>query len=86
MDIYCNLYNEVLDHHSRGSPFHPETMLAHHLLYHSLVYEPGLFNIEVRYFGTWTDVNTGQTWSQNDRYQINYWYDKVYKSNFGRWA
>ena len=82
MDVYCNVYNEALEHHERGVIFHPETMLAKHLTHNGLHYEPGPFHIEFRYFGLWTDINTGETWSNQNPPDF---FNKMYYSKFGRW-
>lgn len=82
IDIYCNLYNEALEHHERGVIFHPETMLAKHLAHHGIQYETGSFNIEFRHLGHWTDRNTGETWPSTG---VGNWDNKYYTSKFGRW-
>jgi len=82
MDIYCNMYNEALAHHERGVIFHPETMLARHLLYHNISFDTGPFHIEFRHLGFWTDRDTGETWQSNS---VANWNNKYYTSKFGRW-
>lgn len=82
MDVYCNIYNEALEHHARGVIFHPETILANHLSYNNIHYEAGPFQIEFRYLGLWTDTNTGQTWNGGSPPDF---FNKIYYSKFGRW-
>lgn len=84
MTIYCDLYNQALEHHdSRGVKFHPETMLGRHLQYHGYRYSQGNFNIEFRRFGIWRDIETGQEWPSTT---VPTWFGKSYISDFGRWA
>lgn len=83
MNVYSDLYNQALDHHSRGVIFHPETMLARHLEFNNLRYTTLGFNIEFRNHGIWKDITTGETWSSNI---VPGWENKIYISDFGRWA
>ena len=82
MNIYVDLYNQALDHHKRGVKFHPETMLAKHLLHNKLFYNLSNVDIEFRHLGTWVDPKTGETW---DSQSVLDWDTKNYISKFGRW-
>lgn len=80
---YANVYHEALTHHKeRNFIFHPETMLARHLLYHNLDYQPAGFNIEFRYLGVWKHRETGKEY---DSASVPNWFDYIYYSKFGRW-
>ncbi len=83
MTTYTNLYNEAVDHHRSGTIFHPETMLARHLEHHGLKYAPADFKIEFRRNGIWRDVTTGEEWKSPF---VPSWSNKIYISDFGRWA
>ena len=83
MTIYCDLYNQAIDHHRAGALFHPETMLGKHLQNNNCRYEPGGFNIEFRLLGKWRDISTGEEWSSHD---VPGWNNKIYISDFGRWG
>ena len=83
MTVYCDLYNQALAHHQAGVIFHPETMLGQHLQRNNLRYEPGGFEIEFRHQGIWRDVTTGEEWTSN---RVPNWHEKIYISEFGRWA
>jgi hypothetical protein len=82
MTVYCDLYNQALDHHKAGTIFHPETLLGIHLRYNNRKFEPGEFNIEFRHLGKWRDTQTGEEWSSSN---VPGWENKIYISNFGRW-
>jgi hypothetical protein len=52
MDIYCNLYEEALDYYTSGLVFHPESLLACHLLTYNLDFSQNFgYSIDIRYFG-----------------------------------
>ena len=81
--IYANIYNEALEHHSkRQFKFHPETMLAKHLLHHNLNYQPADFKIEFRHLGIWRHKETGKEF---DSQNVPNWEEFSYTSKFGRW-
>jgi hypothetical protein len=82
MTVYCDLYNQALDHHASGTIFHPETLLGIHLRKNSKSFEPGNFNIEFRHLGKWRDINTGEEWASD---KVPNWNNKIYISEFGRW-
>jgi hypothetical protein len=82
MTIYTDIYNQALDHHSKGIKFHPETMLAKHLIINNLHYGCSTFDIEFRHLGTWRDIETGETWAADS---VPNWNNKIYLSKFGRW-
>jgi len=82
-DIYANIYNEALEHHSkRQFKFHPETMLAKHLLHHNLNYQPADFRIEFRHLGIWKHNTTREEFTSDT---VPNWQEYSYYSNFGRW-
>jgi hypothetical protein len=83
MTVYCDLYNQALAHHASGTIFHPETLLGIHLRYNNRKFEPGNFNIEFRHLGKWRDINTGEEWPSTS---VPSWDNKIYISEFGRWA
>jgi hypothetical protein len=83
MTVYCDLYNQALDHHKAGIIFHPETLLGGHLRYNNRSFEPGDFDIEFRHLGKWRDTNTGEEWASD---KVPSWNNKIYISEFGRWA
>ena len=83
MDVYTDLYNQAIDHHSKGVMFHPETMLGRHLEHNGLSYPSGDFSIEFRNQGIWQSTITGDTWPGNGAPDWND--DKIYISKFGNW-
>ena len=86
MNIYTDIYNQALTHHSNGVKFHPETMLARHLLLNGIDYRAGSFKVSFRRLGLWKDIHTGKTYTSSAAPQTDpAWKDLVYISNFGRW-
>lgn len=83
MTVYTDIYNQALEHHAKGIIFHPETMLAKHLTFNDLHYGCSTFDIEFRHLGTWKDLDTGETWPASS---VPNWNNKIYISEFGRWA
>lgn len=83
MTTYCDLYNQALTHHAAGARFHPETLLGKHLLANNCRYEIGGFNIEFRHLGIWRDLETGEEFTSHE---VQDWHNKIYISDFGRWA
>jgi len=83
MTKYCDLYNQILDHHRQGTIFHPETMLGKHLQKNDCRYDGMGFNIEFRHMGKWRDINSGEEWPSTN---VPGWDNKIYISDFGRWA
>ena len=77
------LYNQALDHHKEGTIFHPETMLGKHLQKNDCRFDGLGFSIEFRHMGKWRDINTGEEWPANN---VPGWDNKIYISDFGRWA
>jgi len=56
MDIYCNLYNEAYEYYTSGITFHPETLLACHLLTYNLDFSQHFgYNIDIRKLGKTLD-------------------------------
>ena len=82
MTIYCDLYNQALDHNKAGVKFHPETLLGRHLERNGCKHNFGGFKIEFRHLGMWKDLTTGEEWSSGG---VPGWHNKIYISNFGRW-
>jgi len=83
MTKYCDLYNQALDHHKEGTIFHPETMLGKHLQKNDCRFDGLGFSIEFRHMGKWRDITTGEEWPANN---VPGWDNKIYISDFGRWA
>ena len=83
MNIYTDVYNHALSHHHQGVIFHPETILAFHLIKNKLDYQSGNFNIEFRWLGKWRNIETGEEYTSQT---VPTWEGHVYISDFGRWA
>jgi hypothetical protein len=83
MNIYADIFNQALYHHEQGCIFHPETLLARHLMHNGLRYSPSSHRVDFRSLGTWTDLTTGETWCSNS---VPLWHNKYYTSDFGRWS
>lgn len=85
MNIYCDIYNQALSQHQRGTIFHPETILAKYLQHSGVSYLQPFWKlkIEFRWLGVWKNINTQQEFSSA---QVPTWKDHIYISNFGRWS
>jgi hypothetical protein len=56
MDIYCNLYEEAYEYYTSGVGFHPEGLLACHLLTYNLDFRQHFgYRIDVRQLGQYLD-------------------------------
>jgi hypothetical protein len=82
MNIYFDIFNQVINHHKRGVKFHPETMLAHHLTFNGLTYQSYGFLIEFRWLGKWRNNSTGEEFASN---VVPTWDGYSYISDFGQW-
>lgn len=83
MNVYCDLYNQALKHHSKGIIFHPETLLGVHLLKNNLYFRYGTFEIDFRFLGQWKHVETEKIYRADE---LLSWDGFAYYSDFGRWA
>lgn len=77
MTLYSNILNLAKGYHDRGWIFHPETMLAKHVMEMGMHCRSFPFNIEFRYLGKWSDPKTGELTRQTVG---------TYQSKYGRWA